>query len=101
MIGCSFATGRRQTVFGPLAARGGTPLQHAGALQPAQPFHKQGAGHVRQTALDLVEMLHVGKKLANDEHRPAVCENLRRPRNRTVLAVAVHERAYHAVPAGK
>jgi hypothetical protein len=56
---------------------------------------------VRQTAFDLVEMLHVGKKLANDEHRPAVCENLGRPRNRTVLAVAVHERTYDAVPAGK
>jgi hypothetical protein len=85
-----FAPGRRQSVFGPLASRKHAAFQDAATLQPPEPFRKQRAGHVGKTALKLVEMINVGKKFADDEHRPAVGENFRRPGHRTVLSIAVH-----------
>ena len=90
------APGRCQAVFGPLAPRGAAPLQHAGLLQPPQPLREQGAGHVRKAALELVEVINVGEKLADDEDGPAVGEDLRRTRHGAVLAVPVHDRRYHA-----
>ena len=43
-----------------------------------------------KTAFKFVEMIYVGKKLADDEHRPTVGENFRRPGHRTVLSITVH-----------
>jgi hypothetical protein len=36
-------------------------------------------------------MINIGKKLADDEHRPTVGEDFRRSSHRTVLPIAVHE----------
>jgi hypothetical protein len=85
-----FAAGRCQAVFGPLAPRRDAPLQHASSFQPPQSLHKQRAGHVRKTALQLIEVINVGKKLADNEHCPAVGKDFRRSRHRTILAVKVH-----------
>jgi hypothetical protein len=52
---------------------------------------------VRKTALKFVKVINVGKQLADDEHSPAVGEDFRRSRHRTILAVTVHDQVYHAV----
>jgi len=46
---------------------------------------------VRKTALKFVETINVGKKFANDQHRPTVGENLGCPGDRAILSVTVHE----------
>jgi hypothetical protein len=45
---------------------------------------------VRKTALKFVEVIDVGKQLADDEHGPAVGKDFRRSRHGTILAVTVH-----------
>jgi hypothetical protein len=52
---------------------------------------------VRKTALEFVEVINVGKQLADDEHSPAVGKDFRRSRHRAILAVTVHDQVYHAV----
>ena len=42
-----------------------------------------------QTSLKLVEVVHIGKQLSNDEYCPAIGKNLRRTGYRTILAVKV------------
>jgi hypothetical protein len=85
------APGGCQAVFGPLAPRRTAPLQHAGLLQPPQPLRKQRAGHTGKTALKFVEVINVGKKLANDEYGPAVGKDFRCSRHGAILAVTVHD----------
>jgi len=45
---------------------------------------------MRKTALKLIEVIHVGKKLADDKHRPSIGKNLCRTCDRAILAVKVH-----------
>jgi hypothetical protein len=85
-----FASGWRQSVFGPVAAGGNPSLQYSGSFQPPQPLDEKRAGHVGKTAFKLIEMINIGKKLADDQHRPTVGENFRRPGHRTVLPITVH-----------
>ena len=59
-------------------SRPSPPLQHAHLFQPPQPFSKQRARDMRKTALKLIEVIHVGKKLADDQDCPAIGKNLRR-----------------------
>ena len=80
----------RQAIFGRLAARPSPPLQHAHLFQPPQPFSKQRARDMRKTALKVIEVIHVGKKLADDQDCPAIGKNLRRTCDRAILAIKVH-----------
>jgi hypothetical protein len=84
------APGGCQSVFSLPAPRGTAPFQHAGLLQSPQPPRKQRAGHVRKTALKFVEVINVGKQLADYEHSPSVGKDFRRSRHGTILAVTVH-----------
>jgi hypothetical protein len=72
----------------------GPPFQYSRALQAPQSLGEQTARNVRKAALEFVEVGHVGEKLANGQYRPAVGKELRRARDRAVLAVgplpAVH-----------
>jgi hypothetical protein len=45
---------------------------------------------MRKTALKLIEVIHVGKKLADDQDCPAIGKNLRRTCDRAILAIKVH-----------
>ena len=85
-----FASSCRQSIFGPLAARSNPSLKYSGSLQPPQPLDEKRTGHVGKTAFKLIEMINIGKKLADNEHRPTVGENFRRPGHRTVLPITVH-----------
>jgi hypothetical protein len=80
----------RQAILGPLAAWRDASLDHTGLLQPAQALGQKRARDAGQAALELVEVADLGQQLAHDQHRPAIGEDLRRARHRTVLAVQVH-----------
>jgi hypothetical protein len=45
---------------------------------------------MRQTTLKAIEVVHVCKELADNQHRPAIGKDLRRTGDRAVLAVKVH-----------
>jgi hypothetical protein len=70
-----FASGWRQSIFGPLAARSNPSLQYSSSLQPPQPLDEKSAGHVGKTAFKFVEMINIGKKFADDEHSPTISES--------------------------
>jgi hypothetical protein len=59
-------------------------------LEPPQPFGKQRARHVRKTALEFVEVFYVREKLTDDEHGPAIGNNLGDACYRAILAIQVH-----------
>ncbi|MEA2939081.1 MAG: hypothetical protein QOC56_2585 [Alphaproteobacteria bacterium] len=45
---------------------------------------------MRKSAFKLIEVIHLGKKLADDKHRPSIGKNLCRTCDRTILAIKVH-----------
>jgi hypothetical protein len=48
---------------------------------------------VGQAPLELVEVTDIGQEFADYEHRPAIGKDFRCARDRTVLAIEVHDPA--------
>ena len=45
---------------------------------------------MRQAAFELIEVINIGEKLADDQHGPAVGKDLSRACDRAILAIEVH-----------
>lgn len=79
--------------YGPFPARSDTSFHHACLLQPTQSPGEKRARDVGQAPLELVEVTDIGQEFADYEHRPAIGKDFRCARDRTVLAIEVHDPA--------
>src|SRR5438128_182994 len=79
----------RQLVLVPLRALAvEDPLEHALVDQPVEPVGQNVAGD-SQALLQLIEAMQAEQDVTDDQQRPALADNLERPRDRTVLAFVV------------
>src|SRR4029453_19055632 len=76
----------------------GDALEHALADEPVQPVGEDVAGDP-QALLELVEAANPEEHVADDQQRPALADNLQRPRDRAVLAFVLPVQHVRNVPA--
>jgi hypothetical protein len=80
--------GGREPILPAIALRARPPLDDAVLLQLAQPRHQHGPGNQRHAAMNVVEGMHAGYQLAQDQRRPARGKHLRRLRDGAELGIA-------------
>src|SRR4029450_8068455 len=83
--------GLGQPVLVAVSSRRRTSLDDAYALERPQTLREEAAGDPRQTAPQLVEMSWSSEKLADDERRPALSEELGPSRDGAELPISAHE----------
>src|SRR5215211_910073 len=75
----------------------GDALEHALADEPVQPVGEDVAGDP-QALLELVEAANPEEHVADDQQRPALADDLQRPRDRAVLAFVVPLQHVRSLP---
>jgi len=79
----------RQTIFAAAIIRD-APLEHAELPESFKTSLQQGARNSWKAAHQLVEVAAAAQELADDQDCPTVTQNLRSPRDGTILIVSFH-----------